>query len=250
MYPSRRPTKPRAKTSERTPGLQALEHPRSLAEMVEQRLRDAIVNAELPFGHALPEDETGLALGVSRTPLRAALGRLAALGLVTIVPNRGAFVFDPSLEDVKQLASFRLMLETEAVTLCLEGAADSTAAELKTSLASMEKAHREQDGTAYASSDTEFHAVFFRNCGNLFVANAFATISWQVARCARIFPSIGPGSAIPPIRSIARLLRRSSEETGILSASSCESISCGPRRPMRMWSSRCLNLSEVQQRTR
>ncbi|WP_089177070.1 GntR family transcriptional regulator [Bosea sp. AS-1] len=181
MYPSRRPTKPRAKTSERTPGLQALEHPRSLAEMVEQRLRDAIVNAELPFGHALPEDETGLALGVSRTPLRAALGRLAALGLVTIVPNRGAFVFDPSLEDVKQLASFRLMLETEAVTLCLEGAADSTAAELKTSLASMEKAHREQDGTAYASSDTEFHAVFFRNCGNLFVANAFATISWQVA---------------------------------------------------------------------
>lgn len=181
MYPSRRPTKPRAKTSERTPGLQALEHPRSLAEMVEQRLRDAIVNAELPFGHALPEDETGLALGVSRTPLRAALGRLAALGLVTIVPNRGAFVFDPSLEDVKQLANFRLMLETEAVTLCLEGAADSTAAELKTSLASMEKAHREQDGTAYASSDTEFHAVFFRNCGNLFVANAFATISWQVA---------------------------------------------------------------------
>lgn len=181
MYPSRRPTKPRAKTSERTPGLQALEHPRSLAEMVEQRLRDAIVNAELPFGHALPEDETGLALGVSRTPLRAALGRLAALGLVTIVPNRGAFVFDPSLEDVKQLASFRLMLETEAVTLCLEGAADSTAAELKTSLASMEKAHREQDGTAYASSDTEYHAVFFRNCGNLFVANAFATISWQVA---------------------------------------------------------------------
>lgn len=181
MYPSRRPTKPRAKTSERTPGLQALEHPRSLAEMVEQRLRDAIVNAELPFGHALPEDETGLALGVSRTPLRAALGRLAALGLVTIVPNRGAFVFDPSLEDVKQLASFRLMLETEAVTLCVEGAADSTAAELKTSLATMEKAHREQDGTAYASSDTEFHAVFFRNCGNLFVANAFATISWQVA---------------------------------------------------------------------
>lgn len=181
MYPSRRPTKPRAKTSERAPGLQALEHPRSLAEMVEQRLRDAIVNAELPFGHALPEDETGLALGVSRTPLRAALGRLAALGLVTIVPNRGAFVFDPSLEDVKQLASFRLMLETEAVTLCLEGAADSTAAELKTSLASMENAHREQDGTAYASSDTEFHAVFFRNCGNLFVANAFATISWQVA---------------------------------------------------------------------
>lgn len=181
MYPSRRPTKPRPQTSDRASGLTALEHPRSLAEMVEQRLRDAIVNAELPFGHALPEDETGLALGVSRTPLRAALARLAALGLVTIVPNRGAFVFDPSLEDVKQLAGFRLMLETEAVMLCLDGAAENTEAELKTVLTIMETAHREQDGTAYASSDTDFHAVFFRNCGNLFVANAFATISWQVA---------------------------------------------------------------------
>ncbi|MDX3806082.1 GntR family transcriptional regulator [Bosea thiooxidans] len=181
MYPGRRPTKPRPKTSERTPGLQALEHPRSLAEMVEQRLRDAIVNAELPFGHALPEDETGLALGVSRTPLRAALARLAALGLVTIVPNRGAFVFDPSLEDVKQLASFRLMLETEAINLCFDGDADKTLAELREAMASMDKAHREQDGIAYARCDTGFHAVFFRNCGNLFVANAFATISWQVA---------------------------------------------------------------------
>ncbi|WP_199090656.1 GntR family transcriptional regulator [Bosea sp. ASV33] len=181
MYPDRRPTKPRSKTGERALGLKALEHPRSLAEMVEHRLRDAIVNAELAFGHALPEDETGLALGVSRTPLRAALGRLAALGLVTIVPNRGAFVFDPSLEDVKQLAGFRLMLETEAVMLCLDGAAVGTAAELRVALARMEQAHRDQDGTAYASSDTDFHAAFFRNCGNLFVANAFATISWQVA---------------------------------------------------------------------
>lgn len=181
MYPGRRPSKPRAKASEPAPGLKALEHPRSLAEMVEQRLRDAIVNAELPFGHALPEDETGLALGVSRTPLRAALARLAALGLVTIVPNRGAFVFDPSLEDVTQLAGFRLMLETEAVMLCLERATDETAVGLGVALASLEKAHREQDGTAYASSDTDFHAVFFRNCGNHFVANAFATISWQVA---------------------------------------------------------------------
>lgn len=181
MYPNRRPTKSRSEASDGAPRLNALEHPRSLAEMVEQRLRDAIVNAELPFGRALPEDETGLALGVSRTPLRAALARLAGLGLVTIVPNRGAFVFDPSLDDVKQLAGFRLMLETEAVTLCLDGAASRTTAELETSLASLEKAHREQDGKAYARSDTEFHAVFFRNCGNLFVANAFATISWQVA---------------------------------------------------------------------
>ena len=181
MYPGRRPTKPRSAAGGRTPGLQALEHPRSLAEMVEQRLRDAIVNAEIAFGQALPEDETGLALGVSRTPLRTALARLATLGLVTIVPNRGAFVFDPSLEDVKQLASFRLMLEDAAILLCLEGAAERTLADLSPLMVEMGQAHRAQDGTAYARADTAFHAVFVRHCGNLFLANAFATISWQVA---------------------------------------------------------------------
>ncbi|QEL25391.1 GntR family transcriptional regulator [Bosea sp. F3-2] len=181
MYPNRRPTKRATSDRGLEPVLQELEHPKSLAEMVETRLRDAIVNAELPFGRALPEDETGLALGVSRTPLRAALARLASLGLVTIVPNRGAFIFDPSLDDVRQLAAFRLMLETKAMELCLDGSASATLAELSEVLTRMSEAHRRQDGTAYAQSDTEFHEVFFRHCGNAFVANAFRTISWQVA---------------------------------------------------------------------
>ena len=46
----------------------AIELPKSLAAIVEERLRDAIVNAELSFGQAIPEGK--LALGVSRTPLR------------------------------------------------------------------------------------------------------------------------------------------------------------------------------------
>ena|ERR1700730_14563676 len=100
-------TKPRA--------LQRLtiEHPKSLAAIVEEWLRDAIVNAELKFGHALPEG--ALALGVSRTPMREASTRLELQGLVTIVPKRGTFVFKPTVSDVTQLATFRLILETTAL---------------------------------------------------------------------------------------------------------------------------------------
>src|SRR5213080_2446866 len=71
----------------------AIEHPKSLALIVEERLRAAIVNAELKFGQAVPEG----VLGVSRTPMRVALTRLELQGLVTIVPKRGTFVFKPSV---------------------------------------------------------------------------------------------------------------------------------------------------------
>lgn len=58
----------------------------------ERRLRDAIVGGELAPGERLPEDELAAWLGVSRTPVREALSRLAAGGLVTIDANRGARV--------------------------------------------------------------------------------------------------------------------------------------------------------------
>src|SRR5207248_7909338 len=70
-----------------------IEHPKSLASIVEERLRDAIVNGELKFGQALPE--SALALGVSRTPMREALTRLETRGLVTIVPKRGTLGWRP-----------------------------------------------------------------------------------------------------------------------------------------------------------
>jgi hypothetical protein len=56
-----------------------IEHPKSLASIVEERQRAAIANAELRFGQALPEG--ALALGVSRMPMRDALTRFELQGL-------------------------------------------------------------------------------------------------------------------------------------------------------------------------
>lgn len=190
MYPKGRSDKRSFAGDDLGPVLQGLEHPKSLAEMVEARLRDAIVNAELPFGRPLPEDETGAALGVSRTPLRAALARLATQGLVTVVPNKGAFVFNPSLEDVKQLASFRLLLETNAVEQCFHTDPKAVYDELNAILSRMSEAQKAQDGKAYAQADTEFHETFFKHCGNAFLSNAFNAISWQVA-ALRAYLSVG-----------------------------------------------------------
>lgn len=158
-----------------------LELPKSLSTIVEERIRDAIVNAELAFGQALPEDGTGLAMGVSRTPMREALTRLQTLGLVVIVPKRGTFVFNPSAADVAQLAAFRLVLETTGAGLCLAQAREGTMRDMETAIAAMEVARRHSDAKAYARADTVFHESFFANCGNAYLVHAYRTISWQVA---------------------------------------------------------------------
>src|SRR6476660_6524536 len=129
----------------------AIELPKSLAAIVEERLRDAIVNAELSFGQALPEGT--LALGVSRTPLREALTRLELQGLVTIVPKRGTFVFKPTVADVKQLATFRLMLETTALEQSLVNDKEGAVRALTEAVRSMKAALKRRDTLAYAVAD-------------------------------------------------------------------------------------------------
>ena len=155
--------------------------PKSLSTLVEERIRDAIVNAELDFGQALPEDGLGLSMGVSRTPMREALTRLQVQGLVTILPKRGTFVFKPTVADVDQLAAFRLLLETTGARLCIAGAREATLSALQAALSLMVETRKLGDQRAYARADTAFHDCFFAHCGNDYLANAFRTISYKVA---------------------------------------------------------------------
>ncbi|HZG27424.1 DNA-binding transcriptional regulator, GntR family [Ensifer adhaerens] len=155
--------------------------PKSLSAIVEERIRDAIVNAELAFGQPLPEDGVGLSMGVSRTPMREALTRLQMQGLVVIVPKKGTFVFKPTLADAEQLASFRLVLEAEAVRRSLTFAPEATLESLRAAADNMRTARAAEDGKAYARADTRFHEAFFSNCNNVYLANAYHSISGRVA---------------------------------------------------------------------
>lgn len=168
-----------ATAQQRTVQRLTIEHPKSLALIVEERLRTAIVNAELKFGQALPE--SALALGVSRTPMREALTRLELQGLVTIVPKRGTFVFKPSVSDVKELATFRLILETAALEQSLAYDKDGALRGLTDSARAMKTALKRGDTLAYATADSLFHEAFFTHCGNSYLVGAFRNVSGRVA---------------------------------------------------------------------
>lgn len=74
-------------------------------------IKDAIESGELEIGTPLSENYLAEKIGVSRTPIREALRFLEQDGFVTIVPTKGAFVSEISLEDVKEIYDIRKLLE-------------------------------------------------------------------------------------------------------------------------------------------
>ena len=83
----------------------------SLEQMVYAKLEEEILSGELKRGAPLGEIALSTRLGVSRTPVRGALHRLAEDGLVEIVPNKGAVVVGINTEDLVDIYAIRTRLE-------------------------------------------------------------------------------------------------------------------------------------------
>src|SRR3954453_7874246 len=82
----------------------------SKADLVHRRLKEEIELGELPPGTALSELSLVERTGASRTPVREALRRLAAEGLVDLSPRQGARVSRVSLQSVRDLFDFRALV--------------------------------------------------------------------------------------------------------------------------------------------
>ena len=72
-------------------------------ESIYQALMNAIVEHQLPPGSKLPEEALSEVFGVSRTGIRKALQRLAAVQMVQLAPKRGAYVASPTAEEAKDI---------------------------------------------------------------------------------------------------------------------------------------------------
>ncbi len=78
-------------------------------------LREAIINGDLKPGQHLAQTELAESMGVSRMPIREALKKLEAEGLVTIEPHRGAIVRQFTIEEIEEIYYLRKIFEKQAV---------------------------------------------------------------------------------------------------------------------------------------
>ena len=130
MFPTMKPMNP-----DETPALAlSPERPReeaSLHDEILSKLRDHIVEGNIPDGGRIPERQLCEMLGISRTPLREALKVLAAEGLVELLPNRGARVRALSEQDLAELFDVMGGLEGLAGRLACENITDAEIAEIE-----------------------------------------------------------------------------------------------------------------------
>jgi DNA-binding GntR family transcriptional regulator len=87
------------------------------ADEIALKIEEAIVSGELPPGTVLRQEQLSERFAVSRTPIREALRRVAALGLVSFVPNRGVRVRTLSREELREAFLVRAELESLATEL-------------------------------------------------------------------------------------------------------------------------------------
>jgi DNA-binding GntR family transcriptional regulator len=120
-------------------------------------LRGAIVRGELEPGRQLSENTLAADLGVSRTPIREALGRLRDDRLVEIVPQLGTFVSPISPQAVRDAQFIREALECAAVRRAAELAGEDDIAGLAESIEAQERARDAGDADSFYVLDDAFH---------------------------------------------------------------------------------------------
>ena len=137
---------------------------RALYVDVAERLRAQIFDRQLEPGAWIDEQKLSAEYGISRTPLREALKVLAAEGLVTMKPRRGAYVAEMSRDDVAQVYRLLALLEADAVADVARHASDEQLAHLQALHDLLERQVRQRN--AFFATNERFHMALLDIAGN------------------------------------------------------------------------------------
>ena len=141
----------------------------TMQEIVYDTIRDAILSARYRPGQRLVADELAKEIGVSRMPVREALHRLEATGLVTLTPHRGAVVNELSEAEIIEIYHIRAVLDGLATRLAAPHLCKPDHARLNAILDQMAAAAKAKDLDRVLHVNREFHQII-----------------WQAARAPRL----------------------------------------------------------------
>lgn len=158
----------------------------SLAEAAYQTMRRRILDNVWPPGYRALEQALAMELGMSRTPLREALVRLAKEGLVDVIPRHGMSVLPVSADDMRDIYEMLTALEAMAAELAVRRRPSE--AQLKPLLDAsrdMSRAVKANDLDAWAAADERFHQHLITLSGNRLLIEAVQNC-WDRAHRARM----------------------------------------------------------------
>jgi len=164
--------------------------PTTRADWVDRRLRSAILSGELRPGERLAGAALAERFSVSPTPLREALQRLAARGLVEIRPQRGAIVAPVSTEEAREIYELRQMLEPMALRDSIEHGDAGHREEIREAYdAYLASIGGELDAERLVEAldrHADFHAALLSRCRSRWLLRICSLLSDQAQRYALV----------------------------------------------------------------
>jgi DNA-binding GntR family transcriptional regulator len=163
---------------------------------IHERIVDAVIDQRLLPGTKLVEDKLGQAFGVSRTRIRQVLIRLAHEQVVTLEPNKGATVAQPSVEDAREVFEARALIEGVLVQRFIERATQEDFDTLVECIEAEEEARREGDQAGALRLSGRFHLLIAEVAAHQTYARMLKKL---ISRTSLILMSYAPTERVRPI---------------------------------------------------
>lgn len=152
----------------------------SQADRAYNYIRNAVLNQQLNPGYPLLETELSEQLGISRTPVREAIHRLKAEGLIESVRRKGIFIKALSKKDIQQNYEIAEGLEGMVAYLVAQRADNDGIKKLEGYVEEMEDALANGNLDKWISSDDNFHLTLHSLCGNDFLVESLIRLHEQI----------------------------------------------------------------------
>ena len=218
---------------------------RALVDHIAATLQSRVLRGEIAGGTRLRQEGIAAEFGVSRTPVREALRKLQAGGVVELTPHRGAVVRDPNTRDIREAYAVRAELEGYAAELAAQRIRDAQLQVLRDSVALFRSSmgsliERRRDGAGSSSGAdveewtrandafhqgvldaagnarlrtllTELHLSFPRNLTGIVLSESSALIQENVEQHAAVLDAIERRDPLAARRLMAEHVRRAGE---------------------------------------
>jgi DNA-binding GntR family transcriptional regulator len=151
-----------------------------LHQEVAQRIREMIRKGTLRKGDRIVEKDLSQAMGTSRTPLREALRLLSSEGLIDLVPHKGAYVAQPSMQEIREMFEVMSLLEGTCARKVAEKMTDVDLRKLERLHEKLEKYFREKNNEKYLEVNYRYHSLLQEMAGSKVLSEVINSLKQKV----------------------------------------------------------------------
>jgi DNA-binding GntR family transcriptional regulator len=153
------------------------------------RIKEAVLSGALRPMERITEAQVAKRLGLSRTPVREAFRLLEAEGLIVVVPQRGSFVSQPSIEDIMEIYQIRIPLECMAARVAATRLEEGQLERLESLVATEMQGRRARRPDESLAASAEFHEILVACARNKRLTVLLKQLQGQVHRVRVLWPS-------------------------------------------------------------